>query len=109
VTYTSPRSTNKKSPVGLGFVWIIPSCVPELSAAATELKREYPKEFGESDGLSLAFGLYVFSYSCGFLVGPTLAGIIKAKASWGAATVVLASACVVACIPFLVLLRSRSR
>lgn len=101
------RSTPK---LGFGIVWIIPYCVGDLSAAATDLKLNHPEEFGDSDGLALAFGLYVFSYSCGFLLGPTVAGVIKAKASWSAATLALALTCVVACLPFAwMLYRRRSR
>lgn len=103
------QSTDETRRKGFGLVWIIPFCVSDLSFTAANLKLDHPKEFGNSDGLALAFGLYVFSYSCGFLVGPTVAGVIKAKASWGASTLALASACVVACIPFAWLLRNRSR
>lgn len=94
---------------GFGLVWIIPFCVSDLSFTAANLKLDRPHEFGNSDGLALAFGLYVFSYSCGFLVGPTVAGVIKAEASWGAATLTLALACMVACVPFVLLIRSLSQ
>lgn len=77
----------------------MPSCISDLSAAATELKRDHPREFGDLGALSQAFGLFVFSYSCGSLAGPTIVGVIKAKADWGAATSVLASACALACVP----------
>ena len=80
-------------------MWIMPSCISDLSAAATELKRDHPREFGDLGALSQAFGLFVFSYSCGSLAGPTIVGVIKAKADWGAATSVLASACALACVP----------
>jgi MFS family permease len=77
----------------------MPSCITDLSVAATDLKRERPHEFGDSGALAQALGLYVFSYSCGSLVGPTAAGLIKTRVGWGAATVILACACAVACIP----------
>lgn len=95
---------------GFGLVWIIPFCVSDLSYTATNLVLEHPKEFHNSDGLTLSFGLYVFAYSCGFLIGPTVAGVIKAKASWGAATLTLGSACVVTCVPFIwMIIRNRYR
>ena len=77
----------------------MPSCISDLSAAAIDLKREHPREFGDSGALAQALGLYVFSYSCGSLVGPTAAGLIKARVGWGAATVILTCACAVACVP----------
>lgn len=95
---------------GFGLVWIIPFCVSDLSYTAKNLVLDHPKDFNNSDGLTLSFGLYVFSYSCGFLIGPTVAGVIKAKASWGAATLTLGLACMVTCVPFLLLiLRNRFR
>lgn len=80
-------------------MWITPSCLSDLSAAATDLKRENPREFGDLGASSQAYGLFVFSYSCGCLVGPTVIGIINANADWSAATLTLAFACAVACIP----------
>jgi len=80
-------------------VWITPSCVSDLTAAASDLKREHPLEFGASGASSQAFGLFVFSYSCGCLFGPTLVGVIKAKASWGTATLIMAAVCAAACVP----------
>jgi hypothetical protein len=90
---------------GLGLVCIMPSCISDLSAAAADIKREHPREFGDLGASNQAFGLFVFSYSCGTLAGPTVVGIMKAKANWGAATVTLASVCVVACIPIVSLIR----
>lgn len=84
---------------GLGLVWIPSSCVSDLSAAAIELKRERPREFGNSGASSQAFGLFVFAYSCGSLVGPIVIGVIREKADWGAATMTLACASVAVCIP----------
>lgn len=91
------------------MVWITPFCVSDLSAAAVEIKLGQAKQFDDSAGLALAFGLFLFSYSCGSLVGPTVAGVLKAKASWGAATVALATACVVGCVPFGLLIVRRRR
>ena len=85
---------------GLSFVWIQPACFADLSTAASDLKREHPSDFDDGSGASSqAFGLFVFAYSCGCLIGPTVAGILKAKVSWGAATLILACACIAACIP----------
>ena len=84
---------------GLGLVWMLPACVSDLSAAATELQRENPDGFGSLNASGQAFGLFVFSYSCGSFVGPAVAGVIRAKASWSAATTTLAVACALACIP----------
>ena len=85
--------------LGLGFVWVQPACIADLSTAAGELKRERPRDFGNSGAQSQAFGLFVFSYSCGCLVGPTVAGVLRTKVSWGASTLILACACVAATIP----------
>lgn len=78
---------------------IMPSCISDLSAAAADLKREKPYEFGDMGALTQAYGLFVFSYSCGTLFGPTAVGLIRTKASWGSATATLAGACVLASIP----------
>lgn len=80
-------------------MWVVPSCTSDLSAAATALKRERSREFGDLDVSTQAFGLFAFAYSCGSIVGPTVVGLIKAKAHWGQATLTLAFACTVACIP----------
>ena len=74
------------------------SCMSDISSAADELKRERPDEFRDL-GRTQPFGLYVFSYSLGSFVGPAVAGVIKAKASWGAATLILAAVCALACVP----------
>ena len=89
---------------GFGLVLILPSCTSDLTAAATDLKRENPLDFGDLGASTQSFGLAVFSYSCGTLVGPAVIGIVKAKANWAAATVTLASACVAACIPIVSLM-----
>lgn len=83
----------------------MPSCISDLSAAAADLQREHPREFGDMGASTQAFGLFVFAYSCGSLVGPGVVGIIKAKADWGAATLTLAFACAAACIPIVSLIR----
>ncbi|KAI9695568.1 MAG: hypothetical protein M1836_006408 [Candelina mexicana] len=85
--------------VGIGLVWVIPSCLSDLSAAAVGLKREHSKVFGDRGAPSQAFGLFIFSYSCGSLVGPTVVGTVRAKAGWGAATATLAFICIAACVP----------
>ena len=77
----------------------MPSCISDLSSAAVDLKRENPQEFGEMGALTQAYGLFVFSYSCGTLFGPTAVGLIRTKVDWGTATATLAGACVLACIP----------
>ena len=77
----------------------MPSCISDLTAAAVDLKTEHPEDFGSAGAMTQAFGLFVFAYSCGTFIGPTVAGVIKAKLSWGAATVILASACAAACVP----------
>lgn len=94
---------------GIGMVWINPFCVSDLSAAAIEIKLEHAKQFGDSAGRAVAFSLFLFAYSCGFLIGPMVAGVVKAKMSWGAATVALATACVMGCIPFGLLILRRRR
>lgn len=71
----------------------------DLTSAADELKRDNPREFGSSGSSSQAFGLFVFSYSCGCLTGPTVAGILKARVGWGASTLILGMVCVATCIP----------
>lgn len=80
-------------------MWITPSCLSALSAAAQDLKHERPREFGNFDVSSQTYGLFIFSYSCGFIIGPAIVGIIKAKADWSAATLALASVCAATCIP----------
>ncbi|ERF76631.1 hypothetical protein EPUS_04451 [Endocarpon pusillum Z07020] len=95
--------------VGFGFVWIMPSCVSDLTAAAADLKRENPHDFGDSGASSQAFGLFVFAYSCGSLVGPTIVGTVRAKVGWGAATMTLAAACAAACIPIVLKTSASSR
>ena len=77
----------------------MPSCISDLTAAAADLKREHPHDFGDSGASTQAFGLFVFAYSCGSLVGPTVVGTVRAKVGWGAATMTLAAACAAACIP----------
>lgn len=77
----------------------MPSCISDLTAAAAEMKSERPQDFGSAGAMTQAFGLFVFAYSCGTFVGPTVAGTIKAKLNWGAATIILASACAAACVP----------
>lgn len=78
----------------------MPSCTSDLTSAAAALKQQHPSSFGDSGNASTqAFGLFVFAYSCGTCVGPTVAGIIKAKLSWGAATAILAAACAGATVP----------
>ena len=94
----SPHSNNENS--GLGLAWVMPSCTSDLTSAAAALKQQHPSSFGDSGNASTqAFGLFVFAYSCGTCVGPTVAGIIKAKLSWGAATAILAAACAGATVP----------
>lgn len=83
---------------------VLPPCISDLSAAASDLEREHPLEFGDLGASSQAFGLFVFSYSCGTLIGPTVVGLIRAKADWGLATATLASACAAACIPIVSLI-----
>lgn len=87
-------------------MWILPSCTSDLSAAATALKREHPHEFGDMGVSTQAFGLTTFAFSCGSIVGPTIVGLIKAKADWGLATLTLAFACAAACIPIVSLICS---
>lgn len=41
----------------------MPSCISDLSAAATALKRERPHEFGGLGVSIQPFGLFVFAYS----------------------------------------------
>lgn len=77
----------------------MPACLSDLTAAADELKAERPQDFGSAGTMTQAFGLNLVAYSCGTFLGPTAAGIIKAKLNWGAATVVLAGACATACVP----------
>ena len=84
---------------GLGMVWIMPACVSDLTAAATDLKDKQPERFGQSGALTQAFGLFVFAYSCGTFVGPTVSGVMKAKCNFGAATLIIACLCLVAAIP----------
>lgn len=81
------------------MVWIPPSCISDLSAAADKLKRERPQEFGALGVSAQAFGLFIFSYSCGSLIGPIVAGVIKSNMDWSAATLTLALVCVMACVP----------
>lgn len=85
--------------VGLGLVWVMPACISDLTLAAADLKRENPDDFGDSGARTQAFGLFVFAYSCGTFVGPTVSGLIKAYLDWGAATMIMACACIAACIP----------
>lgn len=93
------RHSNNPRP-GLGLAWVMPSCTSDLTSAAAALKQQHPSSFGDSGNASTqAFGLFVFAYSCGTCVGPTVAGIIKAKLSWGAATAILAAACAGATVP----------
>ena len=80
-------------------MWIVPSCVSDLQVAAADLKRERPDDFGESGALTQAFALFVVAYACGTFVGPTVAGIIKARSDWGTATIILACTCIAACVP----------
>lgn len=87
-------------------MWILPSCTSDLSAAATALMREHRREFGGMGASTQAFGLFIFAYSCGSIVGPTIVGLIKAKADWGLATSTLAFACTAACIPIVSLICS---
>ena len=96
-----PQSPHpNKQRAGLGLAWVMPSCTSDLTSAAAALKQEHPSSFGDSGSASTqAFGLFVFAYSCGTCVGPTVAGIIKAKLSWGAATAILAGVCGGATVP----------
>lgn len=85
---------------GLGLVCVAPACISDLSSAVTDLTNANPDAFGGAGGgEATAFSLYTFSFSCGTLVGPPIAGILKAKADWGAATLALAVACFLASIP----------
>lgn len=90
-------------------MWIVPSCTSDLSAAATALKRERPREFGDLGVSTQAFGLFLFAYSCGSIVGPPIVGLIKAKVHWGQATLALAFTCTAACIPIVSLICSPLR
>ena len=83
----------------------MPACVSDLRAAATDLKRKRPGDFGDMGASSQAFGLFVFAYSCGTIAGPTVVGIIKAKVDWGAATLIMAFACAAACVPIVSVIR----
>ena len=77
----------------------MPACVSDLTAAATDLKNEHPEQFGKSGALTQAFGLFVFAYSCGTFVGPTVSGVLKTKLSFGAATLIIACCCAIAIVP----------
>ncbi len=77
----------------------MPSCISDLTAAAADLKHDNPRDFGDLGASTQAFGLFVFAYSCGSLVGPTVVGTVRAKLGWGAATMTLAVACAAASIP----------
>ena len=84
---------------GLGLVWTTPSSLSALAAAAKDLNRERPREVGNLGVSSQTYGLFIFSYSCGFILGPAFVGIIKAKADWSVATLALASVCAATCVP----------
>ena len=85
--------------VGLGLVWVMPCCASDLTTATFDLKDEHPDEFGDAGASTQGFGLFVFAFSCGTFLGPVVAGVIKSKLDWGAATVILACVCAVACVP----------
>ena len=85
---------------GLGLMCVAPACISDLSSTATYLATTNPDAFERGNGgEATAFSLYTFAFSCGTLVGPPIAGILKAKAGWGAATVALAVTCFLTSIP----------
>lgn len=79
----------------------------DLVVATTQLKQDHPELFGDSDPLAQVYGLFIFAYSSGALVGPAVAGVLKTHAGWGAAMIALAGACGVACVPIIAESRRR--
>ena len=77
----------------------MPALLSDLTAAAADLKRDDPVGFGDSPALAQSFGLFICSFSCGALVGPILAGVLKARVGWGAAMLMLGLVCAFASVP----------
>lgn len=71
----------------------------DLVSAASQLQRDHPTEFGDAEILAQVYGLFILAYASGALVGPAVAGLLKANVGWGAATSALAGACGLACLP----------
>lgn len=80
-------------------MFTIPALLSDITIATADLQRDDPVRFGDSPALAQSFGLFLSSFSGGTLVGPMVAGVLKVRAGWGAATLILALACAFASIP----------
>lgn len=87
--------------VGIALVFTIPALLSDITIATADLQRDDPVRFGDSPALAQSFGLFLSSFSGGTLVGPMVAGVLKVRAGWGAATLILALACAFASIPIM--------
>jgi MFS family permease len=86
---------------GLALTFINTPVVADLVVATTQLKQDHLELFGDSDPLAQVYGLFIFAYSSGALVGPAVVGVLKTQVGWGAAMIALACACGVACVPII--------
>ena len=84
---------------GLALTFTITPLMADLVSATSQLKSQHPTEFGDSDAMAQVYVLFIFAYSTGALVGPAVAGLLKTHAGW--ATIALACACGVACVPII--------
>ncbi|KAI5239542.1 MFS general substrate transporter [Aureobasidium subglaciale] len=86
--------------IGLGVTLSLTPLMAEVSYAVEAQGAKRPAGFfGKNGAFAQAYGLFNMAYAGGTMVGPLLAGLVKERAGWGTATLVLGCVSLICVIP----------
>ncbi|CAD0081826.1 unnamed protein product [Aureobasidium vineae] len=89
--------------IGLGVTLSLTPLMAEVSYAVDAQGAKRPAGFfGKNGAFAQAYGLFNMAYAGGTLVGPLLAGLVRQRAGWGTATLVLGCVSFVCVVPTVV-------
>jgi MFS family permease len=86
--------------IGLGVTLSLTPLMAEVSYAVDAQGAKRPVGFfGKNGAFAQAYGLFNMAYAGGTMIGPLLAGLVKERAGWGTATLVLGCVSFVCVVP----------
>jgi MFS family permease len=89
--------------VGLGVALSLTALMAEVSYAVEAQGAKRPVGFfGKNGVFAQAYGLFNMAYAAGTLAGPLLAGLVKERAGWGTATLVLGCLSMASAVPTMI-------
>lgn len=70
--------------IGLSHTLIMAPLMTDMNTYVSSIEKDHPDMLGEGQATAQANGLYNCAFAAGTLIGPSVAGFVKARFGWGA-------------------------